>query len=192
MTPEIEQEAVAHLDDPDVEVVASAVTTLGRYGSAEAEQPLWDRLRKWHSAWASRSSELPDGYGPGLKNGLETGLELALMEALGTGQGWFAGSEELGKLASLCLSADGCRKPQEMMAQYSATPVINVFSGNEGHYSATVNQYQLDSLDSLKQKLTQFPKGTVFDWAFADDVKDGAPILAQIQAFLAEHGMTIR
>src|SRR5262249_13550457 len=72
MTPEIEQEAVAHLDDPDVEVAASAVVTLGRYGSAEAEQPLWDRLRRWHSAWASRSSELPDGYGPGLKNGLET------------------------------------------------------------------------------------------------------------------------
>ena len=191
MTPEIEQEAVAHLDDPDVEVVASAVTTLGRYGSAEAEQPLWDRLRKWHSAWASRSSELPDGYGPGLKNGLETGLELALVEALGTGQGWFAGPERLGKLASLCVSAGGCRKAQELITQYSATPVITVFPASEGHYSAMVNQYQLDSLDSLHQKLIQFPKGTVFEWAIMD-AKDGAPILAQIQAFLAEHGMTIR
>jgi len=54
-----------------------------------------------------------------------------------------------------------------------------------------VNQYQLDSLDSLHQKLIQFPKGTVFEWAIMD-AKDGAPILAQIQAFLAEHGMTIR
>ena len=127
MTPEIEQEAVAHQDGPDVEVAASAVATLGRYGSAEAEQPLWDRLRKWHSAWASRPNELPDGYGPGLKNGSETGLELALIEALGTGQGWFAGPEKLGKLASLCVSGGGCRKAQEMIAQYSATPVITLF-----------------------------------------------------------------
>ena len=192
MAPEIEQEAVAHLDDPDVEVAASAVATLRRYGSAEAEQPLWDRLRKWHSAWANRPSELPDGYGPGLKNGLETALELALMEALGTGQGWFAGPEKLAKLASLCVSPGGCQNAQGLSAQYSATPVITVLPGYEGHYSATVNQYHLDSLDSLKQKLIQFPKGTVFEWTFTDDAKDGAPILAQIQALLAEHGMTIR
>ena len=63
---------------------------------------------------------------------------------------------------------------------------------SEGHYSATVNQYQLDSLDSLHQKLIQFPKGTVFEWTFTDDAKDDTPILAQIQALLAEHGMTIR
>ena len=192
MTPEIEQEAVAHLDDPDMEVAASAVVTLGRYGSAEAEQPLWDRLRRWHSAWASRSSELPDGYGPGLKNGLETRLELALLEALGTGQGWFTGPEKLAKLASLCVSAGGCRKAQEMMAQCSGTPRITVSPAYEGHYSATVNQYQLDSLDSLKQKLIQFPRGTIFEWVFADDVKDGTPILAEIRGFLAEYGMTIR
>jgi hypothetical protein len=192
MAPEIEQEAVAHLDDPDLEVAASAVATLEHYGSAESEQPLWDRLRKWHSTWAGRSSELPNGYGSGLKNGLETGLELALMEALGTGQGWFAEPEKLGTLANLCVSPGGCQRAQAIMAQYSSTALITVCPGYEGEYSATVNQYQLDSLDSLKQKLAQFPKGTVFNWAFADDTKDGAPILAEIQGFLAEHGMTIR
>jgi hypothetical protein len=192
MAQEIEQEAVAHLDDPDLEVAASAVATLGRYGSADSEQPLWDRMRKWHSTWAGRSRELPNGYGSGLENGLETGLELALMEALGTGQGWFAEPEKLGKLASLCVSTGGCQRAQTMMAQYSATPLITVCLAYEGQYSSTVNQYQLDSLDSLKQKLAQFPKGTVFNWAFPDDTKDGAPILAEIQGFLAEHGMTIR
>ena len=78
------------------------------------------------------------------------------------------------------------------MAQCSGTPRITVSPAYEGHYSATVNQYQLDSLDSLKQKLIQFPRGTIFEWVFADDVKDGTPILAEIRGFLAEYGMTIR
>jgi hypothetical protein len=45
---------------------------------------------------------------------------------------------------------------------------------------------------SLKQKLAQFPKGTIFAWSFAGDEKEGASILADLREFLKGYGMTIR
>lgn len=192
MTPEIEQVAIAHLHDPDLEVAASAAATLRNYGSTAAEQPLWDRLQEWHSAWVGRAGELPNGFGSGLRNGLETSLEMALIEALGSGQAWFAGPEKLARLTSLCASHGGCQRVQDIIRQSSDAPIISVFLQAEGRYSASVSQYQVDSLDSLKQKLAQFPEGTAFKWAFGGDAKDGTPILAEIRQFLTEHGMTVR
>ena len=49
MTPEIEHLAIAYFGDSDPQVAAGAAATLGRYGSAEAEQALWDRLEEWHA-----------------------------------------------------------------------------------------------------------------------------------------------
>ena len=116
-------------------------------------------------------------------HGLETALEGALIEALGSGQAWFAGPEKLATLASFCVSRGGCQRVQQIIQASTATPVINVFSSAEGRYSATVNQYRVDSLDSLKQKLVQYPEGTTFTWAFAGDAKEGTPILADIRSF---------
>jgi hypothetical protein len=191
MTLEIEHLAVAHLDDSDPQVAAGAAATLGRYGSAEAEQPLWDRLEKWHAGWAGRVSELPNGSGPALQNGLETTLEQALINALGAGQAWFAGPRELVRLSRLCVSSGGCQRVKEITEGAEATPSINVY-GLAPDYRGSVAQYQTDSLDALKQKLAQFPQGTVFTWSFGGDEKEGAAVLADLRAFLKARGMTIR
>ena len=74
------------------------------YGSPAAEQPLWDRLRKWHLAWAGRAAELPNGTGSVFTNGLQTALEMALVNALATAQSWFAGPEKLQRIKALCVS----------------------------------------------------------------------------------------
>src|SRR6266702_1365149 len=120
-----------------------AAATLGRYGSASAEQPLWDRLRKWRSAWVGRASELPNGSGGGLPNGLETALGGALIEAIGSGQAWFAEPEKLARLASFCVSRGGCQRVQQIIEVSPRTPMINLFGSAAGGYSATVNQYRL-------------------------------------------------
>ncbi len=191
MTPEIERLAIAHLGDSDPQWAAGAVTILSRYGSVEAEQPLWDRLEKWHTRWAGHASELPNGSGSALQNGLETALELALIEALGLGQSWFAGADHLGRLARLCVSTGGCRRVQEIASEAAATPNISVY-GSEQSYHASVAQYHVDSIDRLKRKLAQFPEGTIFTWSFSGDKKEGTSILADLRAFLKRHGMTVR
>jgi hypothetical protein len=191
MTPEIQRLAIAHLGDSDPQVAASAATTLGHYGSVESEQPLWDRLESWHARWAGRAGELPNGFGIGLQNGLQTALERSLIDALGAGQAWFAGPGELERLSRLCVSTGGCQRVNEITAEAEATPNINVF-GSEQDYHASVAQYRVDSIDLLKEKLAQFPKGAIFAWWFSGEEKEGASILADLRAFLKARGMTIR
>lgn len=191
MTPEIQQVAIAHLGDSDPQVAAGAAATLGRYGSDEAEQPLWDRFERWHAQWADRASELPDGSGSALQNGIETALEQALIDALGAGQAWFAGPRALARLSKLCVSTSGCQRVQEIITEAEAAPNINVYR-LAPDYRASVAQYQAGSLDALKQKLVQFPQGTVFTWSFGGDEKEGAAVLADLRAFLKGRGMTIR
>ena len=191
MTPEIERLVIERLNDSDPQTAAGAAGILGRYGSAEAEPSLWDRLEKWHADWAGRASELPDGSGIALRNGLETALESALIDALGAGQAWFAGPDDLARLAGLCVSSGGCRRVQEITAQAAATPNVNVYGSPDGR-RGSVAQYQVDSIGSLKRKLAQFPEGTQFTWLFSGDQRDGASVLADLRAFLKSHGMTIR
>jgi hypothetical protein len=191
MTPEIEQLAIAHLNDSDPQVAASVAATLGRNGSVEVEQPLWDRLGKWHARWAGQANELPNGSGGALQNGLETTLESSLIEALGSGEAWFAGPDELGRLARLCVSTGGCQRVQEIARGATAAPNINVY-GSEPSYHASVAQYQVNSIESLKRKLAQFPEGTIFTWSFSGDEKDGGSVLTDLRAFLKGHSMTIR
>ena len=191
MTPEIESLAIARLRDPDPGWAAGAATILGRHGSAEAQPPLWDCLEKWHTRWAGHANDLPNGSGIALKNGMETALELALIDALGSGQSWFAGTDDLERLARLCLSSGGCQRVQEIARQATGPSNINVY-GSKQNYHASVAQYRVDSIDSLKQKLGQFPEGTVFTWSFGGDEKEGVSILADLRAFLKEHGMSIR
>ena len=192
MTPEIQRLAAAHLGDADSQASAAAATVLGRYGSAEVEQLLWERLEQWHARWAGRASELPNGYGVGLQNGLETALELSLIGALGAGHAWFAGPAEVARLARLCVSTGGCQRVSALAASAEeATHLINVY-GFEPDYHASVAQYEVDSIDSLKQKLAQFPEGASFTWSFAGNEAQGASILADLRAFLKSHGMTIR
>ncbi len=60
MTPGVEALAVAHLDDPDPQVVINAAETLGRYGSPASAQALRAQFDRWHRAWEGRQDEL--GY----------------------------------------------------------------------------------------------------------------------------------
>src|SRR5208337_2928086 len=188
MVPEIERVAIAHIQDPNPNVAANAVNMLGDKGSPATEQLLWDRLEKWHATWAGRAEELRNDE----RNDGETSLEAALVQALGTGQAWFAGRDKLARLSNLCLSPIGCEWVQAMVAQLSDPPVIKLIVQPRGMQSASVNQYGLDSLDSLRQKLSQFPKGTAFKWAVEGPAEDAAPVLAEIRAFLKNHGMTLR
>jgi len=190
MTPEIQRLAIMRLGDSYPPVAAAAATALGLYGSVETEQLLWDRMEKWHATWAGRANELPGGSGIPNENGLETTLEQSLIDALGAGQAWFAGPGELARLSRLCVSTVGCQKVNDIASQAEVIPNINVY-GSEPDYHASVAQYQADSIDSLKQKLAQFPEGSTFTWSFGGEEKEGAAILADLRAFLKAHGMTI-
>jgi hypothetical protein len=190
--PELELSAIAHLDDPDLEVAAGAAAVLGRYGSTAAEQPLWDRLRKWHSVWAGRAAELPDGFGSGIPNGLETQLENALFNSIETGQAWFAGTEKLQNLRSLCVSSMVRREADSAIQTSESKPLIGVSVFGDGRISGSVRQYQQESLEALEEKLAQFPSGTSFSVSLnGSDPQQMKGILAQLQTAVEKQGSKI-
>jgi hypothetical protein len=59
MTPSLEIAAINALQDPMAYLQADAVRALGAYGSAKAQQPLWNAFDRWAVAGA-----IPTGNGP--------------------------------------------------------------------------------------------------------------------------------
>jgi hypothetical protein len=190
--PEVEQSAIAHLDDPDPEVVADAAGTLGEHGSPAVEQPLWERLEKWHQAWAGRAAELPNGSGNVFTNGLQTKLEMALVNALARAQSWFAGPEKLQKIKALCVSQFARGQVDIMLNTLNSTPLIGVSTFGDGRFAGSVYQYQSNSVKGLKEKLAQLPSGTMFTVGLnGSDPQELKNILNELKSVTEEHGSKI-
>jgi hypothetical protein len=191
-SPEVEQSAIAHLDDPDLEVAANAAGTLGAYGSPAAQQPLWDRFQKWHQAWAGRADELPNGVGSVFTNGLQTALEMALVNALATAKSWFTGPEMLQRIKALCVSQLARGQVDNMPNTLSSTPLIGVNTFGDGNFAGNVCQYQADSVKALEEKLAQFPGGTMFTVSLnGSDTQELKKILNELKSVTEEHGSKI-
>ncbi len=65
-------------------------------------------------------------------------------------------------------------------------------SSSGGNCSAILNQYHLDTLLALKQKLAQFPAGTASAWRFHGDAPAGGAAFADVRSFLSHHGISLR
>jgi len=191
-TPEVEQSAITYLDDPDLEVAANAALTLRGYGSPAAEQPLWDRLQKWHAAWAGRAAELPNGTGSAFTNGLQTELEMALVNGLATARSWFAGPEMLQRVKALCVSQFARDQADIMLNTLSSTPLIGVNPSADGSFWGNVYQYQTDSVNAIEEKLAQFPRGTKFSVELnGSDPQQLKEIVLELKSVTGEHGSKI-
>ena len=106
MTPELEALAIESLDDPDLEVVTHAATTLGQFGSTGAEKPLWTRLEKWLQEWKGRAGELPKNFDSAHPNNWHKQVGQALRQALLQGAAWLVDRKKLERLRQSCLDKD--------------------------------------------------------------------------------------
>jgi hypothetical protein len=208
--PEIETLAIRRLDDPDPEVVADSVRTLGEYGSAQAEAPLWKRFEKWHEEWKDKADQLQrtdfpvqkvvTGQITTAKSGrppeLETArrLESYFADALAQAPGWFADAEKLKRIQSLCLT-----KHEIDMVGYhislAEAPKKRLTLDSRLAYAAQYNLNIYEPLDKMKAKLAQFPKGTIFllqpGLFLEEDEDQEEALLKELKPFLEEHGMIL-
>jgi hypothetical protein len=199
MSAEVEEAADTSLDESDPEMVSQAASVLGRYGSADAEKKLWQRLQKWHEEMESRGGELSK-QNPGLpafgRSDLsgQAMIEQALRNALSHGQAWLLDLENLKRLQSLCLT-DGCHKEVDNTIRgWNRQIHVGLNSFEDQPLSISVAHYQLNSLESLKQKLLQFPSGTLFTFGSttgADNDVKAQDLFRQLKGYLEEHGMKV-
>ncbi len=167
-SPVLEELARSSLGDPDPQVVISAATYLGRYGSAASEQPLWTRYLTWSRTWVGREQELRVTFGAGENPNLwEANLGQALAVALARGNGWLSDEPQLQSILDLAVG-DYVRSAVDSTIRSSSGRSITYFSGfpdQPGWFSLA--QYDQLSIGQLATKLLQFPPATTFRWSAA-------------------------
>ncbi len=193
--PLLEDIGIKSLDDPDPEVAMTAATMLGNFGSPAAESALWQRYASWIAQWVGREPELDITFADGLNEKVyQLGLGLNLMHALATGQAWLSDKTELQRLSQLTK----VRRIQQQLDGYlkiweDQPLTISLDDGSSSvGFHARVAQYEFNSKDALKQKLTQFPSGTKFFLSISP-VQSPAndQTLTELHTFLSSHGMSV-
>jgi hypothetical protein len=160
-SPLLEELAVKGLSDPDAEVANNAANFLGRYGSADTEQALWNRYEAWSREWTGRAEELgfvPTGKNPHL---WDANLGQSLAHALATGGNWLSDETKLRRIQALAVGANIQGDTEQALQAWSRRPFTITYVGTVPP-RFTIAQYNQLSLDLLKKKLTQFPSGTKF------------------------------
>jgi hypothetical protein len=162
MNRELQAVAVASLDD--TALTADAAEMLGNYGSAETRDALLRRFESWHEEWAGREKEL-SAQNESEPLAAQTRAEAALLHALASAPAWLADKEMLEMIRTLCVTKNCLGEAQTALGQVG-TSVTVFFNATDGSVSsASLAQYNAISWEKLKEKLTQFPKGTTFTWS---------------------------
>ena len=195
--PAIQAEAIASLDDSDLEVAKSAAEVLASHGGREVEGPLWKRLEKWSEQWRGRAGELTGHPITGGGRNKESQLGTALFSSIATAQAWLLDEPRQKRLVALCLD-DWCREQWGSARDSGAIPIEAASGGWTYPSSFHVDGYSSDTFEGLKRKLQQFPSGTQFCWrSEATDPTDGftagqrLEMFQDLTAFLLKHSMRI-
>jgi hypothetical protein len=153
----LERLAIESLASPKVPVKRGAAEVLAKFGSAEAQQPLWAAMTYFRSWWKGRESELKEKGG---EEGMQ--VERALRTALARADGWILQEPELIRLLELC-SSEWCRAEVTGWIASARAPVgIALSPQSGGVWNYVVGQYGPGDEEWLRRKLLQFPEGTVF------------------------------
>ncbi|HZE70173.1 MAG TPA: hypothetical protein VE135_11695 [Pyrinomonadaceae bacterium] len=191
--PLLEEIGVHSLDDPDPEVAGTAATLLGKFASRAAETALWRRYESWSAEWAGRESELDVMFAERVDDRIyELGLGQNLMLALVTGKSWLSDNDKLKRLSQLTRVKRLRDELDRYLKIWEDVPVISFGqdSSSEG-FDARVAQYELHSMEALKEKLTQFPSGTKFILSTPlTESSANEQTLSEIRTFLSSHGMS--
>jgi len=186
---EVEPGVIAQLKNPDLNRARQAAETLAKYGRAQAEKAMWERLRSFHQQWAKRENDLSDRQGTPRDVTEAMSFQYGLVESLAKAQGWLLTNEQVSELEELTLGSE-----RDNVRQYHwASPVdlsINLLF--DGKLRADINhQYFPTDLTSLRAKVAQYPSGTKFKLTSFGEQNRLAPILREITEAALEHGSVI-
>jgi hypothetical protein len=185
--PVLEPFALESLHDSDEQVTLTAVQYLGQDGLADAEKPLWDRYTEWSAEWKGRAKELEaQGDGGGVEGpqpgGMGLGVQLA--SAIASGPGWLTDPDKLQRAKQSAVVPEVASAIDNALIQWRERPLrVVCLSASASNACDTffVAQYNMRTVEALKAKLSQFPRGTKFQWTTA-----GAATQAGSEATLRE------
>jgi hypothetical protein len=184
---EVEPGIVARLNGTDLNRARQAAETLAKYGTPQAEKALWDRLSRFHRQWMERADELV--YRPGMQKDANEaiGFQYGLVESIGRAQAWLLTSEQIIALENLTL---GQERDTVKEWHWNSPVRLNISMFGE-RIQASIDQYSVNDLASLRDKLAQYPSGTKLRLSVFSPPESAASALAAISDVVAEHGLKI-
>ena len=185
--PKAEQSAIDAIDDSDPEMVQGAVLALGRRGSADAENALWARLRRFHQEWIGREGQLRQTPDYQSSDAHEAALEQALVSAIASGAGWICAPEKLARIAELAVTKRQADQLEIWIKQWKQGPAMITPSWfPEDNPTFSVLQYDSLTVDGLRGRLAQFPRGMQLLWQFWQPGQISPPVSMTLQEALYE------
>jgi HEAT repeat protein len=152
MSQELERLAIEYLKSSSVPVKRGAADILGKYGSPDAEKPLWETMQ-YFSEWWKQSAVSPNQEG--------AYFERTLASAIAQAGGWYVGETKLQQLQALC-STSTCRSEVAHWIREAQTPRRVEVLTIAGEPRVRLAQYTVTGERELRRKLLQFPRGSTF------------------------------
>jgi hypothetical protein len=184
---EVEPGIIARLNGTDPNRAGQAAETLAKYGSAQAEAAIWDRLRRFHAQWAERADELI--YRPDKRTEGNDAMSLqgSLIGALCRAQAWLLTNEKIDALESLAVGVE-----RQNLTQWRwSSPVPLYIYVYPDRTVWNTNQSTAADLPSLFAKLAQYPAGTEFTLNISGEPERTAATLDALYDVAAKHGLQI-
>lgn len=180
--PVLEQHMAAFLMHRDVRVKKTAAKSLGQFGSSNALAPLWAAFGYFHEYWDGKPAELA-------KNGEGVLLETELRNAIARGNHWLATESDLRAIETLCISQRCLYETQQDLRAWRG-PLHLVLMSQPGGIRGTIAQYYgIATMEGIKEKLGQFPKGTQFLLTTSGVGLEQAA--TELRTYAAERGLTL-
>jgi hypothetical protein len=186
---ELEPYIIRQLDNPDPWMARWAAEALAKFGGPNAENALWERLRRFHQKWATRENDLQDDLKMTKDEREAIQFQYPLVESLGKAQGWVLNDQQVTELETLTLGTERSnvskwhwRLPLSLRVDFSFGP----------EPQSTINDtYVMTGLDSLRVRLGQFPSGTPFRVSAFGSPEKLAPVMQAIRDTAREHGLAV-
>jgi hypothetical protein len=176
MSTQVEQAALAALDDPQPSAVIDALRALAAYGSPAAKEPILRHFQQWHTDWATRVDELEAPAGK-----QQVDVESAYLGAVVRAQGWLPSDSDWQSAANWCVSSS-CKQNVPRLRHPWGSPKFDYWIEilDPGHDFVFRQHVDMGNpapwtIERLREKMLQFPKG----YAFQIDTRTQEPHVIQ-------------
>jgi sugar lactone lactonase YvrE len=201
-SPVLDRLALAEIDKGPKSLAVDAAAYLRGYGSRGTKPLVYERLAKWHQAYAESGAKGDDA--------LRT-LVQALADTYSRAQAWLLSPKESSELQALlgteatgpivCMFQGGGSLATEgapahysiygrVNERFNRRPVPMEYLNPVERLHYEINQYRCDTMKALKEKILQFPKGSTFDFAWDFTAADRDQVV-EIGTFLRSHGYRV-
>jgi hypothetical protein len=186
-----------------------AAMYLKTYGGLAIKPVVWEQLSRWHKKYVESEAEPHMRNGTAKQDEYQLGnLNSRLQEAFANAHGWTLSQGDAQRLTELM----GSKTTEGLACNFSCGSPLSVGPGPGNYYvygrvrdqvyppdgrfdyllstepyQYQINQYGCRGLESLEEKLLQFPKGSTFSFAHTGSGEDVGDWTA-ISAFLRNHG----